>query len=52
MGRRRSRGLTAEDVARIMGTQSVQTEGKVQKGSFAVRIQSAQARQKTKKEGK
>jgi hypothetical protein len=52
MGRRKDSGLTREDVARIMGSQSVQTGGLTPKGSFPARIQAAQARNEAKKGGK
>lgn len=52
MGRRKDRGLTIEDVARIMGSQSAKTGGQVQRGSFPARMQSVQAKQEGNKEGK
>jgi hypothetical protein len=52
MGRRKDSGLTREDVARIMESQSVYTGGQTPKGSFPARIQSVQAREEAKKGGK
>ncbi len=52
MGRRKDSGLTREDVARIMGSQSVHTSGQIPKGSFPARIQAVQSKEEAKKGGK
>lgn len=52
MGRRKDHGLTIEDVARIMESQSPKSGGKTPRDSLPARIQSAQAKRDAKKEGK